>query len=447
MTALAAVAVALAPGCAATDGPPRPSVLLVVVDTLRADRLTDYGHDRDTLGPVAALAAQATRFTAAYAPSSWTRPSVATIFSGMMPARHRAKIGGTNRLNRAIPTLAETLGAAGWSTAGFSANVVVSRKVDFDQGFDRFLDYEGGVQAYPDIAAMMRVASDWLKTAPRPFFLFLQPMNVHGPYRVPVEHQTVLLGRRPSSDFRYQEPPRTSIMAGAVELRSSIGETYLTSLRDQYDTAIRYSMEQLDALFSDLRREGLWDETLIVLTSDHGEELYDHQGFSHAYSLFEEVVRVPLYVKLPGQLEPAVRDDPVSLADIYPTVLEVLGLPPVRHGDGRSLLRRGESERELVFEVNNPERFRGRALLSGNYKLIETEVDYQGRSDAVALYDLSRDPDESRDLVNDEPELAARLRARMEEIFAGYEERSLPLPAEGDAVLDQDTLRALGYVN
>lgn len=446
-TGLLLAPLALVWSCDSLSETPPPNVVLIVVDTLRADRLTDYGHDRDTLGPVAELARQSTRFTAAYAPASWTRPSVATVFSGMMPARHRAKIGGTNRLNRAIPTLSETLRQAGFATAGFSANVVVSSQADFDQGFARFMDYEGGVQAYPDVEVMVRLARDWLRTVEAPFFLYLQPMNVHGPYRVPPEFQKLLLGRRPSEEFRYQEPPRTSLMAGALRQREDIRETYLTSLRDQYDTAIRYSMETLDELFTDLRRSGLWDESLIILTSDHGEELFDHQGFSHAYTLFEEVVRVPLYVKLPGQRQAAVRTDRVSLADIYPTVLEVLGLPAARHVDGRSLLTAGNANRELVFELNNPERFLGRALLSGSFKLVETVVDYQHQDNAIALYDLDRDPAERFDLSAERPDLAARLQVRMEEIFAELEKRSLPLPSEGDAKLDQDALQALGYVN
>jgi arylsulfatase A-like enzyme len=433
--------------CFPAPDPARPNVVLIVVDTLRADRLQGVAEDRDTLGPVAALAAQSTRYDAAYAPASWTRPSVATVFTGMLPARHQAKIGGTSKLSTALPTLAEQLSGAGWATAGYSANVVVSRASGFDQGFERFLDYEGGVQAYPDIEIMMRQARAWLHTAPSPFFLYLQPMNAHGPYRVPAPYRKVLLGRAPSDEFDYEKPPRTTLMAGRLAERERIGESYVASLCDQYDTAVRYSMEMVGGLFSDLKRLGLWESSLVILTSDHGEEIYDHGGFSHAYTLFEEVVRVPLLVKLPGQTEPAARSDRVSLADLYPTVLEVVGLPIPGHLDGRSLLAPPEPERELVFELNNPERFLGRALLSGNYKLVETVVDYQGRRDQIALYDLSADPTESLDLAASHPELAARLHERLEALFAEYASRAPDLPEEGEAELDEDTLRALGYVN
>ncbi len=425
----------------------RPSVVLVVIDTLRADRMGEAAGEHDTLGPLAVMGEQATRFTAAYAPASWTRPSVATIMTGMVPARHQARIGGKSRLSSALPTLAEMLSEAGLATAGYSANVVVSQASGFDQGFDRFLDYEGGVQAYPDIEVMMRQARSWLMTADRPFFLYLQPMNTHGPYKVPPEYRQLLLGRAPSEAFDYQKAPRTTLMQGRLRERDAIDAAYVDSLHEQYDTAVRYTMEMLGDLFDDLERQGLWDESLVIVTSDHGEELYDHQGFSHGYTLYEEVVRVPLWVKLPHQTEGAVRTDRVSLADIVPTVLEVLGLPVPSHLDGRSLLAPPDPGRELVFELNNRERFLGRALLSGDHKLVETEVDYQGHRDTVSLYDLNADPAETVDLAADQPELTAELLEKLEAIFAHYRSRAPELPEEGEAELDQDTLRALGYVN
>ncbi len=436
----------VAVGCG-RPAPDLPNVVLVVVDTLRADRLDGEGELPATSGPLADLARQSTRFTAAYAPASWTRPSVATIFSGMVPARHQAKIGGTSRLSAAIPTLAEMLGEVGFASAGYSANVVVSRASGFDQGFDRFLDYEGGVQAYPDIEVMMRQARSWLMAADSPFFLYLQPMNAHGPYRVPPEYRRLLLGRPPSDVFDYQRPPRTTLMGGRLRERETIDEAYIGSLRDQYDTAVRYTMEMVADLFADLERLGLWDESLVILTSDHGEELYDHQGFSHGYTLFEEVVKVPLWVKLPHQTQAAVRTDRVSLADIVPTVLEVLGQQVPGHLDGRSLLSPPDPGRELVFELNNRERFLGRALLSGDHKLVETVVDYQGNRDTLTLYDLAADGGETTDIAAGHPELTSELHARLEELFADYRSRAPELPEEGEAELDQDTLRALGYVN
>lgn len=431
----------------------RPNVLMIVVDTLRADHLTSYGYDRATDGALADFFGSATRFTEAYAPSAWTRPSIATIFSGLVPARHRAKIGGTNRLNPVSLTLAEVLKEAGWQTAGVSFNVEITRETLFDQGFDTFVDYQGGVLAYPDISLMAEAASNWIADAEPPFFLYLQPMNVHGPYRVPPASQASLLGSPPSREFSYRSPPLTAIMAGALEWRERVGGSYLASLTDQYDTSIRYSMDSLGRILGRLRERGEYDDTLIILTSDHGEELYDHGGFSHAYSLFQEVVRVPLFIKLPHQTEGTEIDVRTSLADLYPTVLAALDLPQERRVDGVSLLpllrepgRSGGGDRELTFELNNRKRCAARGLLAGRYKLVHVEVSYEGVEDRLLLFDLEQDPLELRDLSAELPEVTQRLHARMVELFERYEARALPLPGGPEAEIDEETLRALGYL-
>ncbi len=428
-------------------------MVLIVVDTLRADHLASYGYDRPTEGALAEFFASATRFTEAYAPSSWTRPAIATIFTGLMPARHQAKIGGTNRLNPVALTLAEVLQGAGWRTAGISFNVEISKKTLFDQGFGEFVDYQGGVLAYPDVAVMAETASRWIAQVDEPFFLYLQPMNVHGPYRVPAASQASLLGNPPSREFAYRSPPLTAIMAGALEWRQRVEEGYLASLTDQYDTSIRYTMDVLERIFARLRDEGRYDDSLIVVTSDHGEELYDHGGFSHAYSLYQEVVRVPLFIKLPGQTEGGEIGARTSLADLYPTLLGALELPQERRVDGVSLLpllrdpgRAAAGERELIFELNNRERCAGRALLAGRYKLVHVEVSYEGVEDRVLLFDLVNDPGETRDLAAELPDVVERLQRRMVELFDRYEERALPLPGGPEAEIDEETLRALGYL-
>ncbi len=426
---------------------------MIVVDTLRADHLTAYGYGRATDGALGDFFASATRFDEAYAPSAWTRPAIATIFSGLLPARHQAKINGTNRLNPAALTLAEVLKEAGWQTAGVSFNVEITRKTLFDQGFDTFVDYQGGVLAYPDISLMTEAASNWIAESEEPFFLYLQPMNVHGPYKVPPPSQASLLGVPPSAEFSYRSPPLTAIMSGALEWRERVGESYLASLTDQYDTAIRYTMDSLDRILGRLRERGAYDDTLIVLTSDHGEELYDHGGFSHAYSLYQEVVRVPLFIKLPGQTAGGVVDVRTSLADLYPTVLAALDLPLERRVDGVSLLplmrepgRAGGEERELIFELNNRKRCAARGLIAGRFKLVHVEVSYEGVEDRVLLFDLIDDPGETRDLATERPDVAERLHARMIELFEQYEVRALPLPGGPEAEIDEETLRALGYL-
>ena len=423
----------------------------MVVDTLRADRLGEYGHARDTSGAMGRFFARATRFDAAYAPSSWTRPSVASLFSGLLPARHRAQIGGTNRLNRRIATLAEVLHQRGYATWGASHNVVVSEETGFAQGFDHFLGVEGEVLDYPDLSRMTEGARAWAGGAPEPFLLYLQPMNVHGPYKAPEEVRERFLGRPPSFEFNYYDPLMSAISQGRLEARRGVGGSYLESLRDQYDSAVRYSMDQLATVLEALEARGVADRTLVVVTSDHGEELFDHGGFAHGYSLFEEVVRVPLFVRRPGQQQASVIADPVTLADLYPSILELAGFPPRHAVDGRSFLPLLEGspeveERSLVFDIRHPERCSARAIRRGRYKMILVESNYEGLENRAALFDLEADPQERRNLVAERPELARELAEELNARLAELEAGALPLPEEGDAVEDQERLKALGYL-
>jgi arylsulfatase A-like enzyme len=341
---VAAAALALLPACAPDEraralGSGTP-VVLVVVDTLRADRLSHAGHWRDTAAGLDVFLEDATFFERCWAPAPWTTPSTATILTGLHPLRHGATGHGRALPGQAV-TLAEHLGDAGYHTAAFSHNQNASAVLGFDQGFDVFEAHKGRSTAYDDISLMVERAARWMDDERAdPFFLWLQPMNVHGPYKVPEPHADDLLGREPSRGFQYYGTTMRAILKeGDLARRERVGEVMLTSLGETYDTAIRYTLDQVGEVFDDLRERGLYDRALIVLTSDHGEELFEHGGFSHGYSLHRELLHVPLYVKLPGQRSGTRVGDHVTLADVVPTVLQVLGQPLAQGAaDGRSLI-------------------------------------------------------------------------------------------------------------
>ncbi len=448
------LAVLLAAGsCATSDRSPPIDVVLIVVDTLRADHLTQYGYDRKTSVGIDEFTADATVFTRAYSNSSWTVPSVASLLTGQLPTRH-----GVVRQSAVLPdeltTLAETLSAAGWRSAGFSGNVFVGARTGFDQGFERFDGHERGVLAYPDVSALLAQVDPWLKELPgsrTAVFLYFQPMNCHGPYRVPAEHRADLLGRAPSDEFQYQGPRMKAILRGDLTARTQVTPDVVESLVEEYDTAVRYSLDAVSELLERLRAARRYENALVIVTADHGEELFDHGGFSHAYSLFEEVVRVPLWIKLPRQTEGAVVDQPVSLADLYPTILDVLDLDQPVGLDGESLLplleKRADAgrfdRRPLVFDTRWKNRAVASAILLGRYKLIEIESDYAGRRNTRLLFDLGRDPGERQDLASREPETAEALAARLRAFTAG-----LPPGSEAEVVeLEAAALEALGYVD
>jgi len=434
---------------------PPPNVILIVVDTLRADHLAHYGYERATSVGLDGFAANATRFTDCRAPAPWTNPSVASLFTGLHPARHNNNDFGA-ALASELDTLAETVRAAGWRTAAVSFNPGIRSELSFDQGFDEFDEFLGRSADYPDIEEMVARVGAWLERRPEgPFFLYLQPMNVHGPYRVPKEHLGVLLGHPPGREFQYYRGFMQDILReGKIELRPQVPRNYVQSLVDKYDTAVRYTTDQLGELMKMLDERGLYQNSLVIVTADHGEELFDHGGFSHGFSLHREVLDVPLYIKMPGQEVSRTEDSPASLVDIMPTILDVLGIPNDPDLDGRSLrwLSEGKVEPESaddpprLYKTAWESRCVGRAIARDGLTLIEIARNYEGLRDTTRLYDTISDPGETVDLSASRLEDVERLRAELERLFAVAEARAVGEPENRLDKLDRERLEALGYV-
>jgi arylsulfatase A-like enzyme len=432
----------------------KPNVILIVIDTLRSDHLGDHGYARSTDAPLQEFFDHSTAFHRAYSPAPWTSPSIASLFTGLFTTRHRTNAHGA-RLPEAAITLAEILAERGWHTAAFSFNHNVSRKTGFEQGFTDFDDFLGAAVDYPDMQIMMDRVSGWLDNQPTmPFFLYLQPMNVHGPYRTPESDRAALLGSLPSEEFVFFEGPMRSIMREhRIEARDRVEQPYLQSLVDQYDTAIRYSAQQIATLLKNLKRRGLYDDALIIITSDHGEELFDHGGFAHGYTLHDEVLHIPLYWKLPGQTQGRDVDATVTLMDVFSTVLDVLGVGLEHDVDGVSLRDHLFGDKDpattdaRLHQVNFQGRCKARAIAIGKYKLIEIESDYAGRHDEVLLFDLEADPDERRNIVNKRPKVARKLSARLDREFSALSAKRLPQAKNASEELDEERLRALGYID
>jgi arylsulfatase A-like enzyme len=431
-----------------------PNVILIVVDTLRADRLTQYGHTRDTSSALSQLTDASVRFEDCASPAPWTAPSVASLFTGLHPARHQVDRVGS-ALSPGVETLAETLQIAGWNTAAFTFNPHITRRAHFDQGFDEFVSYRGVARRAPDVRDMMREAWRWITDEARsPFFLYLQPMNVHGPYRVPEDARALLLGRPPVEGFEFFGPLMKGLLhEGRTLLREDVSAEIRQSLEEQYDTAIRHTAEELAAFFRSLESSNLWDSSLIVLTADHGEELFDHGGFSHRYSLHREVVHVPLFVKLPGPGRTGVIDEPVSLTDLHPTLLDLLGLG-AGDTDGRSLapFLTGDPvpeplrHRALLSSVENPGRCEASALRLGRHRLLVIERNYEGLENESFLYDLEADPGETRDLSDEQPEIVAQLMRELHAIEDAHPGRREPRETYRLNPEERAALEALGYL-
>jgi arylsulfatase A-like enzyme len=410
--------VALVVGCA-EDAPRRPDVVLIVVDSLRADHLSHQGYEFPTAASLDAFRADAALFEQAFAPTPSSAPSVASLLTGLLPIRHR--LGREERLAQDVPTLASLLRDSGYATLALSHHARISAETGLDRGFERFEGTRGGLLEYPDASeAVAWVRELVAREPPQPFFLYLHLMNVHGPYRVPPDRRAVLLGRPPEKGLRFGDPLMRGVVRGDPTAVEKITTTHVRSLTEQYDTAVRYTLDRVAEILRLLEHAGVYRDALIVLTSDHGDELFEHGSFGHGVTLHREVLQVPLYVKRPGIADGRRFDAPVALLDVVPSVLDLLGLPPIP-GDGRSLAPwlRGETPPEetrvLLHEI--PGDANGaRAITSGRYKLIALPgPPGPGRRQ---LYDRVLDPRETEDIAEAGGELVRDLSARLDAAFA-----------------------------
>lgn len=417
----------------------RPNVLLYLVDTLRADHLGAYGYHRPVSPHVDALAREGLRFTRAYAASGWTRTSVASLLTGLSPVDHRV-LGREDALPRALPTLAERLARAGWETVGFSSNDNVSPHFGFDRGFGRFVELAGPRANDGDAAEIHDAVLHWLgnRDAGRPFFAYVHTIDPHDPYSPPEPYRSRFAPRRRTALERVDPVEIRAALAADPELTPAAIRDDFEAL---YDGEIAYGDAHFGALLAELRRRGLYDETLIVFLSDHGEEFLDHGLWGHGHTLYHELLRVPLIVRFPGPSRPAVREAPVQLVDLAPSLLAWLGLAP---GASADLLRGVADTRDQPFvALLRMDGIGVASVLHGDHHLVSRDLGDPRAS--LLLFDLRGDPAEARDVSATSPLLAGFLLGHLREQLARLEADSPAPTAAIDAEL-AGRLRALGYV-
>jgi len=422
--------------------PEHPNVLLVTIDTLRADRVGPR-PDRASLTPfLDALAGRGLRYSAAYATAPWTPPSMASVLTGLYPSRHGVRRNITfgeqlvaqEVLPDDLPFLPELLQGEGYATFGVAANQVLAPEHGFARGFDRYLclgfEHDGNV--------VIRALEDWLPEIRRrePWLVWVHLLDPHAPYQ-----RTGPLPSRPGPGRSYPElegvqPPQL------YERMKEVGPgsdrlDYIEALYEgevqRVDDHVRGVFERLD----DERR------TLAVVTSDHGEEFLEHGRFGHGNNLFEESIRIPLILRLPGGRRAGeVVRAAASLVDIVPTILEVLEIEPPGGLQGRSLLglRDAEPPRAVFVELSRVAE--ARAAIEGRWKLIE-EVRPEPRR---MLFDLADDPREHRSISAAFAEPADRLeRLAREHVERSTRERGRDNPIHPLTPEQAEALRSLGY--
>ena len=442
----------------------RPPVILISIDTLRADALSAGSQGGAPTPAVNALAEDGVRFTRAMSPAPWTLPSVASILTGLPPSVHGVRGAGTS-LSASIQTLAERMKDAGYSTGALGANPYLNGTMSLARGFDEYQMFGGSPPLRKSAhlgAHLMRrltphlmnrkgtteeitlLAREWIREhRDDPFFLWIHYLDPHVPYEPPEEF---LPDGQPAhglgSVFAGQTKIRSGFYVPTIEQRQWIRKLYLAETR--------YVDQKVGELLDQLKELGLYERSLILLTSDHGEEFWEHDGYEHGHSLNDELLNFPLIIKAPGQPNPGVNSGLVSTESILPTILDIAGV-----ADHEPYFRK----RSLSRAVADPQAtladlpiFGGEVLYYEN----QTSVIHQGHkyikwlvSGKEALFDLTADPGELRPLnveVHPAMDHARALIRSVELEWAGLRE-ALGVE-QSKSLMDRETreqLSSLGY--
>lgn len=471
---------------AAKTHPPRPmdrpNVILITMDTVRADHTSLHGYERDTTPNLKKLAGEATVYTKAIAISDMTLPSHGSMFTGMYPRRHGAHyappknpLGGP--LAKDVPTLAEILSANGYSTMAAVANFAyLSPEWGLARGFHVFDRCASPVLLEPGQRYYLRnvvrdslgvfvstaefdrttkraeaINSDALKLLDRAtngqgFFLFVNYMDAHMPYVPPPPFDHLFA----SDGGELRQAEAAAVREGVLRAKRRITSGEHRRLVALYDGGIAYIDFAIGELIAELRRRDLYDNTMIVITSDHGEAFGERDLMGHGgISVYQDQTYVPLLVKYPDRGQGVVSNAPVSHIDFLPTILDVVGLAAPAGVHGKSLLEVREDDPRALVAVSYPDSFLislGRrfnrtehAVLCGDLKLITSS------SGKRELYNLSDDPNERRNLYRRDDPITLRLMSKLAEWLRTIRPPRRPGSLEPDEE-SLERLKSLGYL-
>lgn len=421
----------------------RPSMVLVVVDTLRADYMGCYGYEKDTTPNLDRISKEGALFSRVFAASPWTGPSVASITTGMYPDEVGVR-DLRDGLAPRITTLAERLKKAGYHTGAVVSNTLAGPAYGHDQGYDQIFcePYKaipddapsGDERLWPGFTAdeVTDKALEWLKTAKKPYFLYVHYTDPHDPYIPPKVWQDKFLKGR--------EPLATDLLLEERFVEAGLSPEEVDRLRACYEGEIAFADHEIGRLADALTRD-----THLVVTGDHGEEFLEHGGFRHGTSLFQELLNVPLMVRGPAAPPGRIIHEPASHVDITPTLLDLASAPGDPDFAGTSLLpylqsSSPETLSRPLFSVLESRIDRRIAVKKDQLRF---EVHPQKR--AVYLYDLEKDPGELNNIAMENADLVQSfiniVKGRNHRLMAAPETLDQSLEKEREAIL-----RNLGYI-
>ena len=436
-----------------SDAPASPDILIIIIDTLRADHLGCYGYFRDTSPTINALAQESVVFERCMAPVALTLPTHMSIFTGVYPYEHGflsniAKLGGLWIPSPALKTFATVLSENGYTTAGFVSAAPVKKITGMAAGFSVWS--EPSVKKVTGEDTTRRVLK-WLDAGvPQPFMLWVHYFDTHSPYEPPHPYDTMYqtddaleayMAKRRISDTapkRYRKP------------RGEEGVRIKDSRQDinHYDGELRHVDDQINRVFDALRRKGVWDRLAIVVTSDHGEGLGQHGRVEHAH-IWGEQLHVPLLMRVPGRAHARIAE-PLSSVDVLPTFLAMVpGVPAdefLSQCAGRAVLAGAGTSSPIYAQMprsTNTGKVPSWSITVDGWRLIR---DSEGNE---RLYDLRADPYELNDVADDYPDKTGGLRKRLEQIVTAQKQRGQQNQAGRIEKMDSqhyDALKVLGYV-
>jgi len=419
-----------------------PNIILISIDALRADHLSCYGYHRNTSPNIDQLAREGVLFKNCFSQATWTRASHASIFLSQYVWRHKVDTH-EKPLHSLSVTLAEILKNENYATAGFTGGIVVSSKYGFNQGFEIFDDGIPGDPTHHEIASYIHKLLSWLESVKsRNFFLLIHTYDVHTPYNLPAPYFDLYT----NSSSEGKSLNTSSGIALSKPDASNLTPNETDHIIAVYDGSINYVDDQLGKVFRKLDQLGIADNTIVIITADHGEAFREHGRFEHSHKPYIEEVHVPLIMKGPGIPRNRIYENYVQHIDILPTILEILNIPKRKEIQGKSLLTPVKNSETQEY----PETY-SCGLLSWPLSIsLRTKewtyiMNQDGRDE---LYDRIDDPKEQKNLIKERPLIAQKLKEELEDFIALTSEGE-PQVAEKVYIDEElkEQLKSLGYLH
>jgi arylsulfatase A-like enzyme len=436
--------------------PKTPNVIILLIDTLRKDHMGVYGYTRDTTPNIDLFSEKALTFQNAVSQCSWTSPSIATLFSSLYPSVHGLVAYGkkdhevqADFLNHEIATFPEMLKEKGYRTGAFAASRWICKRLQFDQGFDVFDPITSKHSPKPLASEVNDNAFEWiLKNRNRPFFAYLHYMDVHSPYNPPAPFNSYFESKE------YRQLTQKELSEISKTCKQCEGSDNLYDYVDQYDGEIRYVDDQIGHFLKKLEDENLINNTIIIITSDHGEGFFERGFRGHGWTLFNEEIDIPLIIKFPKQVSPPdIAHYKVELNDVGISILGLLNYRFPYDTDGLELFRSTESAENvsrIMFSEELSENMKSPPQIAAIKENLKAIFKLRGKR-VTEIYDLEEDKSEKENILGLNPDMGREFE---KEIIAWKKHKvdkriALGLRQSTGSIDNKETLKelkSLGYL-